>query len=114
MAQLASVLAWGASGRQFESDHSDLSCSPGQLFLCDMYYTYILFSEKLNRYYTGQSHDIDSRLVEHNSGKGIYSGRAQDWVIVSTQIFETRAEAMHLETKIKKRGARRFLSDLKG
>ena len=24
VAQLASVLAWGASGRQFESDHSDL------------------------------------------------------------------------------------------
>ena len=23
VAQLASVLAWGASGRQFESDHSD-------------------------------------------------------------------------------------------
>ena len=24
VAQLASVLAWGASGRQFESDHSDI------------------------------------------------------------------------------------------
>ena len=26
MAQLASVLAWGASGRPFESDHPDKKC----------------------------------------------------------------------------------------
>ena len=26
VAQLASVLAWGARGRQFESDHSDFKC----------------------------------------------------------------------------------------
>lgn len=37
VAQLASVLAWGASGRQFESDHSDkqyigFQVSPESLF----------------------------------------------------------------------------------
>jgi putative endonuclease len=79
-----------------------------------MFYTYILFSEKLNRYYIGQSHDVESRLSEHNSGKGIYTGKTQDWVLVFSQQFDTRAEAMHFETKIKNRGAKRFISGLKG
>jgi putative endonuclease len=79
-----------------------------------MFYTYILFSEKLNRYYIGQTQDIDSRLVEHNSGKGKFTGKAKDWVVVFTQIFETRGEAMIMESKIKKRGVSRLLSDISG
>ena len=79
-----------------------------------MFYTYILFSEKLNRSYIGQTHEIDSRLIEHNSGKGIYTSKAHDWVLVYTQAFDTGAGAMYLETKFKKRGAKRFLTDLKG
>ncbi len=77
-----------------------------------MFYTYILFSKKLNRFYIGQTQDVDSRLIEHNSGKGKFTGKSDDWVIVFTQTFETRAEAMQLESKIKKRGAGRFLNDL--
>ena len=44
MAQLASVLAWGASGRQFESDYPDFACRSsenrceGELFnVCDCF-----------------------------------------------------------------------------
>jgi len=79
-----------------------------------MFYTYILFSENLNRYYIGQTQDVLTRLVEHNSGKGKYTGKAKDWVLVYTQVFKTRGEAMLMESKIKKRGASRFLSDING
>ncbi|OGG03387.1 hypothetical protein A2W14_07450 [Candidatus Gottesmanbacteria bacterium RBG_16_37_8] len=34
-----------------------------------MYYTYILFNNKTNRYYIGYSPDLRNRLKEHLSGK---------------------------------------------
>jgi len=39
------------------------------LFTFDMYYTYILYSPKINKYYTGQTKDLNHRLKEHNRGK---------------------------------------------
>ncbi|NOZ75332.1 MAG: GIY-YIG nuclease family protein [FCB group bacterium] len=33
-----------------------------------MYYVYILYSRKTNRYYTGSSGDPERRLEEHNRG----------------------------------------------
>jgi predicted GIY-YIG superfamily endonuclease len=33
-----------------------------------MYYVYILFSEKCNRYYVGYSADTQARLTRHNAG----------------------------------------------
>ncbi|MBK7232207.1 MAG: GIY-YIG nuclease family protein [Saprospiraceae bacterium] len=35
----------------------------------DKYSVYILFSESLQRYYTGSTNDIVRRFMEHNSGK---------------------------------------------
>ncbi|MFM7466958.1 MAG: GIY-YIG nuclease family protein [Crocinitomicaceae bacterium] len=33
-----------------------------------MFYTYILYSKKLNSFYNGESRDILDRLNRHNSG----------------------------------------------
>jgi len=33
-----------------------------------MHYLYILYSENIDRYYTGQSANIDQRLKKHNNG----------------------------------------------
>ena len=42
---------------------------------------YILYSEKLDRYYVGESEDPSRRLDEHRSGryKGSATGKAKDW-----------------------------------
>ena len=34
-----------------------------------MYVVYILYSKKLNRFYTGTTDDFERRLAEHNSNK---------------------------------------------
>ena len=34
-----------------------------------MYHTYILFSEKIQKYYTGQTANLANRLQEHNQGE---------------------------------------------
>ena len=74
--------------------------------------TYILFSESVSKYYTGHTHDLVNRLVEHNHGETPSIKIGIPWKIAWTAEFQTRAEAMKMEVRIKKRGAKRFLADL--
>jgi len=76
-----------------------------------MFYTYILYSNSLKKFYTGQSQDLDRRLVEHNRGKTKFLDSGKPWVLVYSKSFNNRSEAITLEKHIKKRGAKRFLLD---
>jgi putative endonuclease len=38
-----------------------------------MFYVYILYSEKLDKYYVGSTNDLLRRLNDHNRGKTNYS-----------------------------------------
>ena len=46
-----------------------------------MHYVYILYSLKIDKFYVGESADIETRLLQHNSGffKGSYTSRSNDW-----------------------------------
>jgi len=79
-----------------------------------MFYTYIIYSEKVNRHYVGSSKDVDERLRRHNNDHSKSTKGKGPWILIATFLCETRSEAMALETKIKKRGAKRFLDDSKG
>jgi putative endonuclease len=74
--------------------------------------TYILFSESVSKYYTGHTQDMANRLAEHNHGETSSIKTGIPWKIVWTSKFPTRAEAMKMEVRIKKRGASRFLTDV--
>ena len=74
-----------------------------------MFTTYILYSKKLNKYYTGQTQDLPRRIEEHNRGKTSFMVRGIPWEIVYSMEFNTRAQAMLQEKHIKNRGAKRFL-----
>ena len=76
-----------------------------------MYVTYILFSSKINKFYTGHTEDIDRRIQEHNRGKTPGMAKGMPWIIIYLKEHQTRAEAIKLEKSIKKRGAARFLND---
>ena len=73
---------------------------------------YILYSESTLKYYTGYTQDLANRLAEHNSGETISIRKGIPWKIIWTAELSSRAEAMKLESKIKKRGAKRFIEDL--
>ncbi|MBK6264680.1 GIY-YIG nuclease family protein [Marivirga sp. S37H4] len=73
---------------------------------------YILYSKKLGQYYVGQTSDIEERLIRHNLGHGKHTRKGVPWILVWSIEVADRSEAMKLETKIKKRGAARFLKDL--
>ncbi len=75
-----------------------------------MYITYILYSKRIKKYYTGQTIDLERRLEEHNRGKTAFMSSGRPWTLIYSREFETRKEAIHHESEIKKRGAERFFS----
>ena len=77
------------------------------------YTVYILFSSQLNKYYVGYTSDLETLLVKHAYDHHGYTGQAKDWRVVYRFQCSSKSDAIKLERKIKKRGAQRFLDDLK-
>ena len=73
---------------------------------------YILFSESTNKFYTGHTQNLENRLIEHNQGETSSIKSGIPWKLVWNQSCPSRSEAMKLENRIKKRGAKRFLEDV--
>jgi putative endonuclease len=73
----------------------------------------LLFSEKLQCYYVGQTENFENCLKHHNSGKNKFTSKGLPWKFVHKFIVSNRSEAIILESKIKKRGIKRYLTDIK-
>jgi putative endonuclease len=71
-----------------------------------MYYIYIIYSLKIDRYYIGQSDDIIKRVKEHCIRKNL---GADDWLLKYSEKFNTRGEAMKREIEIKKKKRRTYI-----
>ncbi|HNQ67105.1 MAG TPA: GIY-YIG nuclease family protein [Bacteroidales bacterium] len=65
------------------------------------YYIYILYSEKFDKYYYGQTNDLKERLIKHNSKKVNSTAKYSPWIIFAYKELETRSEAIAFERKIK-------------
>ena len=78
-----------------------------------MFTVYILFSEKLHKYYVGySSKNIQDRLKEHLYNHKGFTAKAKDWIIIYKLKTNSKTEALILERKIKKRGAKRYLNQI--
>jgi putative endonuclease len=73
------------------------------------YYTYVLFSEKFNRFYKGHCQDLDLRLLQHNRGETVSTKPFIPWKIVYYETFDTREDAIKREKYFKTAAGRRFL-----
>ncbi len=76
------------------------------------WFVYILYSEKINKYYVGYTSDLTVRLERHNNGWGKYSSRGIPWKIVYFEKFETKTEAIKRENEIKKKKSRKYIEKL--
>jgi putative endonuclease len=76
------------------------------------FYVYILYSDTLYKYYTGQTNNLEDRLHRHNSGQEKFTSKGVPWKLVWNKALETRAAAVALEHQIKNRGAKRYLLDI--
>lgn len=67
-----------------------------------MYYVYILYSPSLQKYYKGQTSNLENRLKRHNQGRNKYTKQGVPWVLMWRCVKENRSEAVRLETILKK------------
>ena len=81
-----------------------------------MHYLYIIFSDSLNRYYVGETHDTEKRLIKHNNHtyKGAFSNIADDWKIVLSKNCQSKKEALFLEAFIKRMKSKKFILKIIG
>ena len=77
-----------------------------------MWYVYILYSEKIDRYYVGITDNLEWRLERHNAGWGKYTKRGIPWKIVYTEEYETKSDALKREKKIKNKKSRKYIEYL--
>ncbi|HEX7902563.1 MAG TPA: GIY-YIG nuclease family protein [Chitinophagaceae bacterium] len=67
-----------------------------------MFTTYILYSKSLDKYYIGfTGGDIEGRLSKHLCNHRGFTAKAKDWVVVYTEIFFSKDEAMQREQQLK-------------
>ncbi|WP_234567579.1 GIY-YIG nuclease family protein [Rhodohalobacter sp. 614A] len=79
-----------------------------------MFHIYMLYSAVVDRYYVGQTSNLEDRLKRHNQGRSKYTKSGIPWKLVYKEGFETRSEAMKRESLIKNSASReelvRFIS----
>ncbi len=73
-----------------------------------MYFVYIIYSEKFNRYYVGLSANINQRLKSHNLGKVKSTKAFIFWKLIHFEEFGTRIEARNREKYLKSAAGRRW------
>jgi putative endonuclease len=66
---------------------------------------YVLYSASIDKYYIGHTENLNQRLFKHNNSGSSYTKRTNDWKVVYTEIFNSRAEAMKIE-HLKKESAK--------
>jgi putative endonuclease len=74
-----------------------------------MYFTYILFSEKYNRYYTGHTENIEAHLHRHNNKMVTATKNFVPWHCIYFESFETKLQANQRELEIKKKKSRKYI-----
>ena len=74
------------------------------------YFVYVIKSLKDGRLYKGQTHNLEKRIVEHNSGKTKSTKGYTPWELVYFESFKTREEALLREKYFKTGIGREFLN----
>lgn len=52
--------------------------------------------------YVGWTTDVEKRLAAHNAGTGAKSTRGRAWVLIHTEVFRNKADAMSREWHLKR------------
>ena len=77
-----------------------------------MYFVYILYSNKLDKYYVGSTGNPEDRLKRHNSGRSTYTKPGIPWNLVYLKEYQTRSQAYSAEQYIKSRKSRIYIEQL--
>ena len=69
---------------------------------------YILYSKILNKFYIGQTHDLNERIFMHieKQFEDSFTAKANDWELFHSITCKSRTQAMKIESHIKKMKSR--------
>lgn len=74
---------------------------------------YILFSNKLNRFYIGFTSDFDTRIEFHkNAQSHKFTAKADDWELFFKIICESKVQGLQIEKHIKKMKSKTYIKNL--
>ena len=73
---------------------------------------YILYSLKLDKYYTGSCVDIKSRFRDHNAGNSTFTSIGVPWELKYYEFYPTLQEARKREREVKRKKSRKFIESL--
>jgi putative endonuclease len=78
-----------------------------------MHYFYIIYSENVDKYYYGSTHDIVVRLKLHNVGATPSTKGGIPWILIHIEEFKSKTEALRRERQVKKMKSRKFAESFK-
>ena len=73
---------------------------------------YIIYSQKIDKYYVGACTDLERRLYEHNVGHSKFTSTGIPWIVKYSEEFEMLPEAKKRESAIKKMKSRKYIENL--
>jgi len=77
-----------------------------------MFYTYIIYSKTINKFYVGSCQDVQERLQDHLNSRSKYTKTAKDWELKHFETYFSRSEAYQREMHIKKMKSRKYIESL--
>ena len=76
------------------------------------FFVYILYSPSHNRFYAGQTNNLDDRLDYHNAGKVKSTKPYRPWELIYFETLFSRAEAMKREKWFKSEAGGKKIAEI--
>ena len=77
-----------------------------------VFFIYIIYSEKRDKYYIGYTANLRTRVEKHNLGATRSTRSGIPWILVYSEEFENKSDAMKRELAIKKKKSRKYIESL--
>ncbi len=80
-----------------------------------MFYVYIIYSPKLDRFYIGSTDNFDLRIIQHNSSlyQDAFTSKGIPWDLFLYIEGNNSAQAYNIEKHIKKMKSKNYIQNLK-
>lgn len=73
------------------------------------FFTYILKSKIKEKYYIGETDNLERRLILHNEGNSLSTKAYIPWELVYHEEFNTKSEALKREKHLKKMKSKKYI-----
>ena len=77
-----------------------------------LFYLYIIYSEKRNKYYIGYTANLEARIEKHNLGATSSTRSGIPWILVYSEEFDNKSDAIKREIAVKKKKSRKYIESL--